>query len=162
MEFIKSITDNLGAILALLAAVGGIMGYFVKAVKKLVDPLKSLSGLLKGLKESNEKQEEAIEAIQQDLDKIRGQMDTISAHTKDILSSRIMELYNINKYNKTLSIQDREELDMCYEDYKSEGGNHHIDLYYTIMLAWDVVDDPVLKQDREIAAQKIAEKSKEN
>ena len=84
--------------------------------------------------DQNEEQTEQIIELQQEVK----QLDESS---KDILRQNIMSIYHLNKYTKSLTLNERESLNQLYKDYKARGGNSYIDKYYNEMKDWSTMPD---------------------
>ena len=84
--------------------------------------------------DQNEEQTEQIIELQQEVK----QLDESS---KDILRQNIMSIYHLNKYSKSLTLNERESLNQLYKDYKARGGNSYIDKYYNEMKDWSTMPD---------------------
>ena len=68
-------------------------------------------------------------------------MEKLNNGQKDVLRQKIVAIYDKNKYNKTLSYDEKDNLEALYGDYKAIGGNSYIDKLYKRMSKWNVLDD---------------------
>ena len=69
------------------------------------------------------------------------QYEALVISAKDVLREKIMQIYNRNLKDRTLSFQESRILKQLYKDYKAIKGNSYIDDYYERMMTWSILDD---------------------
>lgn len=105
---------------------------YLKEIKNSV--LLDLQETLRQIENSNIQQNERIDLLDKKMEKLNNGQ-------KDVLRQKIMAIYNKNKQNKTLTYDEKDNLDALYHDYKSIDGNSYIDKIYYRICKWNVLDD---------------------
>ena len=105
---------------------------YLKEIKNSV--LLDLQETLRQIENSNIQQNERIDLLDKKMEKLNNGQ-------KDVLRQKIMAIYDKNKQNKTLTYDEKDNLDALYHDYKSIDGNSYIDKIYYRICKWNVLDD---------------------
>ncbi len=105
---------------------------YLKEIKSSV--LLDIQGVLQGIESTNKQQSKQISNLDEKMEKLNNGQ-------KDVLRQKIVAIYDKNKYNKTLSYDEKDNLEALYGDYKAIGGNSYIDKIYKRMSKWNVLDD---------------------
>ena len=79
------------------------------------------------------------------IDSLDKKMEKLNNGQKDVLRQKIMAIYSKNKLNKTLTYDEKDNLDALYHDYKAIDGNSYIDKIYNRINKWKVLDDDYIE-----------------
>lgn len=75
------------------------------------------------------------------LTRLDSMINNLNQGSRDVLRQKIMAIYNRHKGDRTLTFDERDDLDALYTDYKAIGGNSYIDRRYSRMIKWKVLED---------------------
>ena len=109
---------------------------YLKEIKNSV--LLDLQETLRQIENSNNQQNEQIDSLDKKMEKLNNGQ-------KDVLRQKIMAIYSKNKLNKTLTYDEKDNLDALYHDYKAIDGNSYIDKIYNRINKWKVLDDDYIE-----------------
>lgn len=117
--------------------------------KYLSDRQKYLEDIKKAVLEDSRDTLEQIKEINNEqniqLNRLDSMINNLNQGSRDVLRQKIMSIYNRHKKDKTLTFDERDDLDALYADYKAIGGNSYIDRRYNRMIKWKVLEDDYIE-----------------